>query len=692
MADQEVKVKITTDASGAVTGFKQVRDEVSKTESQTTTLASKIKTSWLGITAGIAAVAVSLRQAWDMIKAGAEYSEQKGILNNLARDYQTTADAIVSAMADASDHMIANADLMQVAVSGLAKGLSPQQLIDLADAAKMLADTTGGSTTEALRSLTEALETGRLKGIRAYTGSTVDLKEAFGDLESKLTAAERAQAAYALIMIQNEKLQRKQTESVDESADKVERLEAKWKNLMTTLSTGLKTATVSTDDWLGKYIIGPIEAFPSRVKSMGLEKAIFGPKHANAAEGAIVVPEPGAPVKRDKLSEANDILSKIKKDASTRTDDTAVKQTESLVKSWQDVKRSLSDKMELEGLEGLEKKLVENRQEADKLKERFKGLPRALRAEAYAAIDEFKSGMDIRAVEEDAITAMQKDVSEGAKTSTEALNEMMSAAKRVYEETRTPLEQYTEKINQLNKLLQNGVIDQETYGRAAKKALDGMNAATDATKDNFKELTQVIQGWGKESAAAIVDFAMTGKNSFADLIESMIADLLKMIVYQQLIGPLFAGVSSALTGGSFVTGFSNFGKSGSGATPVAGARASGGPVEAGKMYEVNENGMPELLNIGSRQFLMMAEAGGHVTSAAVSAAGAAYGAAGGAPVINVYNNNNSNVSTQTKEGPQGIEIDVIIDQAVAKKLGQNGSYSNRVLKNTYGARERLVSR
>jgi hypothetical protein len=49
-----------------------------------------------------------------------------------------------------------------------------------------------------------------------------------------------------------------------------------------------------------------------------------------------------------------------------------------------------------------------------------------------------------------------------------------------------------------------------------------------------------------------------------------------------------------------------------GAIPVAGARASGGPVSAGQLYQVNERG-PELLDVAGKQYLMMGAQGGSVT-------------------------------------------------------------------------------
>lgn len=63
-------------------------------------------------------------------------------------------------------------------------------------------------------------------------------------------------------------------------------------------------------------------------------------------------------------------------------------------------------------------------------------------------------------------------------------------------------------------------------------------------------------------------------------------------------------------------------------------RASGGPVGAGKMYEVNEQGVPELLDFGGRQFLMMPTDGdGYVTPLSGGAGGT--GAAGGSIVVQI---------------------------------------------------------
>ena len=81
---------------------------------------------------------------------------------------------------------------------------------------------------------------------------------------------------------------------------------------------------------------------------------------------------------------------------------------------------------------------------------------------------------------------------------------------------------------------------------------------------------------------------------------------------------------------------------------------------------------------------------GVFTPGQMKAIGQAIGGAG--VTVNIIDRTGADISTQSRETQQGQEIDVIIDQAVAKKLGQFGSASNRALKQTYGARERLVSR
>lgn len=172
------------------------------------------------------------------------------------------------------------------------------------------------------------------------------------------------------------------------------------------------------------------------------------------------------------------------------------------------------------------------------------------------------------------------------------------------------IQQYYQHLNAVaRQLAMIGEISEEAadqfqlaFGERMTEELEKLEQQGTST---MERLQQAIEGWGRSSTDAIVDFAMGGKASFKDMINSMIADLLRMIIYQQTIGPLFAGIGSVVGGGTFGAGVAAFG----------GGRARGGPVSAGSFYEVNEQG-PELLTVGSKQYLMMGQQPGKVTPAA----------------------------------------------------------------------------
>lgn len=94
---------------------------------------------------------------------------------------------------------------------------------------------------------------------------------------------------------------------------------------------------------------------------------------------------------------------------------------------------------------------------------------------------------------------------------------------------------------------------------------------------------------------SLVNFVKTGKLSFSDLADSIIADIARIIIRQQITGPLAQMVQGNLGGGGFFSDLLGglFG----------GARANGGPTQAGKFYEVNERGS-ELFTQGGKTYLM----------------------------------------------------------------------------------------
>jgi len=284
-----------------------------------------------------------------------------------------------------------------------------------------------------------------------------------------------------------------------------------------------------------------------------------------------------------------------------------------------------------------------------------------------------------------------KELSE-ATTATKELADATAEAKRIFEATRTPFENYATTMERLNQLLKAGAIDQDTYGRASKQALDEMNNAVEKTKDGFEELQQAIEGWGKDSAEAIVDFAMTGKSSFSDMIQSMIKDLAKMILYQQIMKPLAGAISSGSSGWlSSLVGFAGslFGGGGSTSIPAGvGLWHKGGLVgyDNPQTRFVNPAlfaGAPRLhKGLAPDEYPAILQKGETVTPKGGSTA----------PTINIINNAGAEISTDMQEVNGGMQIDVMIDQVVARKMGTFGSSSNKVLRSNFSAKERLVGR
>lgn len=132
-------------------------------------------------------------------------------------------------------------------------------------------------------------------------------------------------------------------------------------------------------------------------------------------------------------------------------------------------------------------------------------------------------------------------------------------------------------------------------------------------------MTQAFQGMED----ALVTFVTTGKLSFTDLANSIVADITRMLIKQMMFNALGMGgaggggfletLVSTVAGGGVQGAYRNAVGDFSAFAPIIGGngRADGGPVLAGNLYRVNERG-PELLNLDGRQYLMMGDRSGRV--------------------------------------------------------------------------------
>lgn len=182
--------------------------------------------------------------------------------------------------------------------------------------------------------------------------------------------------------------------------------------------------------------------------------------------------------------------------------------------------------------------------------------------------------------------------------------------------------------------------EKAVYTESERAAIESFGAILDAKeqyKADFlkseKDAYETVATYSEKTVDTITDFAKRGQarlqdalgdtlfqalsgnfddigKAFGNLIKRMIAESLAA----DIMGALFGGAKGGGSGSNILgTVLAFFG----------GGRASGGPTSPGKMYEVNEQGTPELLEYGGREFLLSGKRSGYVRPLTAGGAGGA---------------------------------------------------------------------
>jgi phage-related minor tail protein len=132
----------------------------------------------------------------------------------------------------------------------------------------------------------------------------------------------------------------------------------------------------------------------------------------------------------------------------------------------------------------------------------------------------------------------------------------------------------------LNDALNRNLISFQEYELLAGKAFETFSKATEAPKDGLEEIRKLLDKTGEAFTETFVQMMMTGKASFKSLVDSIIADLLRLYIRQKITVPLFDALKTVDLGSIFT------------------GKAVGGPVRGGNPYLVGEKG-PELFVPGA---------------------------------------------------------------------------------------------
>lgn len=172
MGQSEVKIIVTTDSSGAVTGIKTLSGEVTnftkKTSDEHQTMSQRIKGCWLEISAVAFAAYASMRKGWDLMELGAKAQQAEEAFRTVTSSYKENADQLIADLKRASNATIDESNIMQKAIKGLTQDLSGKDLTSLMEVARIEARRTGQDVGQTFDELVDAVSNNMPRALKRF--------------------------------------------------------------------------------------------------------------------------------------------------------------------------------------------------------------------------------------------------------------------------------------------------------------------------------------------------------------------------------------------------------------------------------------------------------------------------------------------------------------------------------------------
>lgn len=228
-----------------------------------------------------------------------------------------------------------------------------------------------------------------------------------------------------------------------------------------------------------------------------------------------------------------------------------------------------------------------------------------------------------------------------------------------------------------------------------RTAMYGMESAmrsyTDSAGNMAKNVEQTFTNAFKGMEDAIVQFALTGKGSFADFANAVISDIMRIYVRMAitgLIGSVAASFTPGLSSSPTYMGPAKPGTPGAGYadggyTGDGGKYQPAGIVHAGE-FVMNKEATSRI-GVGNLYRMMRGYADGGLVGSAPMAGGAN---GGGNVTINVKNEAGADgyqATATARKNDTGIDIDIMVRKAVNSDLQRNGPISQQI-SSTYNLR------
>ncbi len=126
-----------------------------------------------------------------------------------------------------------------------------------------------------------------------------------------------------------------------------------------------------------------------------------------------------------------------------------------------------------------------------------------------------------------------------------AQNKLMAEGRKVIANNRTEMDNLAITLEKLDSLYEKGALGVvgsaaalDQYAKAVFNATDKLDDFKDSGKETFKELIAATKGWGNQFSNTLADMVVDGKGSFKDLANAIIKDILRILIYQNLVKPV----------------------------------------------------------------------------------------------------------------------------------------------------------
>jgi lambda family phage tail tape measure protein len=299
-------------------------------------------------------------------------------------------------------------------------------------------------------------------------------------------------------------------------------------------------------------------------------------------------------------------------------------------------------------------------------------------------------------------------------TTLRELNEATERQNNLLKELRGPQQEYQNGVLTLNQLLADGRITAQEYAdKLRDMQLDALESNKDMVSGMQRGLMKMQRDFDDFAGSAergvvrafqsmedsLVSFVTTGKFGIGDLVNTILAELARLAVRQAVVAPLmnaFSGILGTAAGSLF--GSSQVSYLPGGGYPVTPVERvplnhAGGIVGAGNEASGFRDLTPGTFRNAARYHTggiaghevptVLTRGEGVFTPGQMAALGAGLG---GAKVSVTVVNNAPNAEVKTREvsdGRGGVNIELMIEEVVARSVRQPGGAVNRAVRDTF---------